>query len=154
MSEANVKRVPDAELSADDDSNDGVYYYDDEPFMGVSFSEYPNGGLCLEMEWRHGVLWGTYRRYAPNGQITEEGEYRAGFREGMWREWHPNGTLASETECEFSAVLTRRRWDASGELVEDYQLHEGDPAYASLQMYRQAYGRSGYIEPRAQGDGL
>ena len=162
MADEPVKRVPSANLS-DGESNDGVAYLDGEPFTGVSFSTHAGGELRYETTWRHGVEWGPQRLYAADGQLLKAGEYRAGFREGVWRSWHPDGRPASEEECEFGCALSRRRWDAAGTLVEDYRLSDGDPAFATLQMYRQAYGRSGYIgqpvpaeqdaEPGAAADG-
>jgi hypothetical protein len=147
---AAVKRVPDAEL--DYPGGDGRYYHGGEPFTGVSFTTYPAGELESETEWRDGAEWGRHRKYHPGGSLAEEGEYRAGFREGMWRAWHPNGRPASEEACEFGAALTRRRWDADGNLVEEYRLAEGTPAYRTLQMYRRLYGRSGYLSRPAGGD--
>ncbi len=141
-----MKRVPETEL--DYPGGDGLYHHEGEPFTGVSYTTYPTGELEYEAEWRHGAEWGFQRKYAPGGTLIEAGEYRAGFREGVWRTWHADGRLASEEVCELGAVLTRRRWDAAGNLVETYRLEEGTPGYRALEMYRRIYGQSGYLQPR------
>jgi len=137
-----MKRVLDSSL--DYPGRDGLYYHDGRPFTGIAYALFPSGELEFETEYRDGAEWGLHRKYSKEGAIIEEGNYRAGFREGLWRAWDASGKLALEEFREFGCPLTRKRWDAQGNLVEDFSLKESDPAFATLKVYRKIYGKSGY----------
>lgn len=123
--------------------DDGLRYFNDEPFTGVIYVLSKNGSVEAEDEYRDGLLWGLSRGWHPSGQLAFEFHNEAGLRTGMGREWHENGRLASETLYEFGLKKARKGWDLRGTLVEDYQLKESDPDYKTLLIYRRAYGTIG-----------
>jgi antitoxin component YwqK of YwqJK toxin-antitoxin module len=131
-----VKRVPYDSL---DYTDDGYYYLDEQPFTGVAFSRHKDGWLEKEIEYRNGAEWGMKRHwYAPN-KLLEEAQMRAGVVHGKERIWYRNGKLEEEADCEFGITRRRETWDEDGNLVEQYELKETDPEFASLLKLREIY---------------
>jgi antitoxin component YwqK of YwqJK toxin-antitoxin module len=120
---------------------EGKYLLAGEPFTGFVFDLHDNGQLEVEQEFRDGFASGAARNYFESGNLEEESHWRGGVYHGLRRTWHQNGQLASEELFEWGGVLSRKRWDETGELVEDYWLQESDPEFATQQLYRSLYGR-------------
>ncbi|NMO15666.1 hypothetical protein HPC49_11100 [Pyxidicoccus fallax] len=135
-----MKRVPRGELSYDAD--DGLTYFEGEPFTGIARGEFIDGTLESEAEFREGLLWGHSRAWHGNGALAEEADYFQDVKHGVSREWSPEGVLQEETECEYGIVLSKRKWDEKGTLVEEYRLKETDSAYERLLQSRKVYGPS------------
>ena len=82
------------------------------------------------------------REYSEDGQLLSEVPYQYGVLHGLGRWWHPNGQLATEKEARFGTVLSRREWNAAGELTGELKLDENDPLYHDVmkQMERERRG--------------
>jgi antitoxin component YwqK of YwqJK toxin-antitoxin module len=128
-------RVPNDALEYDE----GVMLLDGEPFDGVGYMVDDAGQLVGEIEYRDGLEWGMKRGWNVPDQLYYEGRFFRGVLHGKQREWHSNGQLAEDGDFEFGFVLRKKRWDDEGNLLEEYELKETDPDYASLQDYRRMY---------------
>ena len=126
--------------------HDGLYYLNDQPFTGIAYSTRRDETIRCEIEYRDGVPWGSHREYHPGGSLKMEGVYVAGFQEGTWKSWHADGQLAQEMGLEFGCTLWRNTWDETGNQTEQYVMQETDSQFRTLQMYREAYGKAGYLE--------
>jgi hypothetical protein len=133
-----VKRVPESDLQIDD--ND-VTYYEGVPFTGISFDLGPNGELLSEGEIRDGVETGRVRVWFRSGKLMIDRYVKDGLNHGPNREWFESGQLAEESEWECGCCLRRKRWDANGGLVEDYQMQPTDPEYATLELMRRWHAK-------------
>ncbi|MGC4095079.1 MAG: hypothetical protein QM756_45605 [Polyangiaceae bacterium] len=131
-------RVPENDL--DYDAKRAIYFYGGRPFTGVAISTYPNGAPMAETQYEDGLFHGASRGWWESGKLEAEGNYHFGGAHGQARKWHANGQLAEEEEYEYATLLLRKKWDEAGNLVEEYELKESDPAHASLLLSRKAYG--------------
>lgn len=121
-------------------AEDGLSYYDGEPFTGVAYAEWPDGTLESESEYREGLPWGKSKSWHKDGNLFAECEMFQDALHGFAREWSANGQLISEIKAEYGIVLRERRWNEQGELLEDYELKETDSDFTQLLEYRKLYG--------------
>ncbi|MGC4095080.1 MAG: hypothetical protein QM756_45610 [Polyangiaceae bacterium] len=133
-----MQRVPETDLRYN--AEQGIYYYGDRPFTGVSFTTYPSGSPMSETHYEDGLIHGVSRVWRRTGQLEAESNYAFGAAHGKSQTWHANGQLEEEEEHEHATLLLRKKWDEAGNVVEEYELKESDPAYASLLLSRKAYG--------------
>lgn len=128
-----MKRVPASSLVYDD----GQYYLDGKPFTGVAYILEDNADWVQgEIEIKDGLESGVKREWWKPGKLMSEATWRGGALHGKLRSWHSNGQLDEEGEYEFGIPIWERTWDEDGELLEEYQLKEGEPNYAYLQKMR------------------
>lgn len=79
------------------DSGGGdIYHYDNYPFTGVLFENYPNGNIAYEIECVNGYPEGKQKHYFINGQINEEYLFKHNLTYGLTREWDEKGNLINE----------------------------------------------------------
>jgi hypothetical protein len=128
-------RVREEEL--DYPGDDGLYYYDGEPFTGVAVC-YAGARLQAETEYRDGVGWGVVRTWHPSGAPASEKQCAGGVFHGLCTEWDEQGRLTLYEVYEQGICIWRRRWEA-GQLVEEHRLHETDRDYGTLPMLRQHF---------------
>jgi antitoxin component YwqK of YwqJK toxin-antitoxin module len=133
-----MQRVPENKLRYDD--VEGVYYLGDQPFTGVAYTQYPDGSPMSESEYRDGVFSGVSRGWSRTGSLESESHYLLGALHGKSRQWHTNGQLAEDEDHEYGILVRGKKWDEAGNLTEDFELKESDPAYKSLLRSRAAYG--------------
>ena len=121
---------------------DTVVLHDGKLFTGTSVEEWAPGKLRAEQDWEMGRRHGVLREYSEDGQLLSEVPYQYGVLHGLGRWWHPNGQLATEKEARFGTVLSRREWNAAGELTGEFKLDENDPLYHDVmtQMERERRG--------------
>ena len=130
-----MKRLDYSELEYNED---GLYYHDRVPLAGVAFTVDRNEEVASEADFRDGLEWGVSRRWFHPGRPALVRETSRGVLHGQAKEWHPNGQLASEEQHELGICPRRRRWNKSGELVEDFTIRESDADYQTLQILREA----------------
>ena len=114
--------------------DDGLYYFGDEPFTGVSVS-YHDGRVTAESEFRDGMVWGVSHSWHPSGAPESERQSVAGVLHGLCQEWDEQGRQTLYEVFELGVCVWRRRWEA-GRLTEDWRLTESDSDFAVLQMLR------------------
>jgi antitoxin component YwqK of YwqJK toxin-antitoxin module len=132
-----VLRVPEEAL---DYTDEGEFHFKGKPFTGIAFSLADGGSLEAEHEFREGLYSGLSRGWHPSGCLEYEATCSQGLVHGLRREWHESGRLAAEEAYEYGIRVEGRRWDAEGDLIEEYQLQDTDPAHRVLEAYRVAYG--------------
>ena len=72
--------------------NDGIIYYKDIKFSGVSFDVYDNDSIKSEKSYKDGKYDGLSRQWYENGQL----EWESNFKDGRFistKEWDENGNL-------------------------------------------------------------
>jgi antitoxin component YwqK of YwqJK toxin-antitoxin module len=131
-----MKRVPANKVRFEDD---GLYYCDGEPFTGVKFTEFPDGSLRSESEYRDGLRWGKSREWHKNGTLVSEAEFFRDVLHGVAREWSPAGRPESEIVCEYGITLHEREWDDEGNLVKEHKIQEGSRDHQRLLSLKKAY---------------
>jgi antitoxin component YwqK of YwqJK toxin-antitoxin module len=109
----------------------------DEPFTGIQ--EFVNDEGRGETTFVGGISTGQRRGWFPSGTPSYEEEMLMGVYHGKKREWHPNGQLAEEAEYELGVELRHKLWDEEGNLIEEFELDENDPAYERLKVERETY---------------
>lgn len=130
-----MKRVPTESLTY----NDGLMWFEGEPFTGIGYSLNVNGDVDEESEYRNGLKWGLARVWYLPGKLFQERQLFMGTLHGKEREWYPSGQLKEEGDYELGFAVRRKRWDEDGELLEDFQLKETDPKFKRLERFRQIY---------------
>ena len=119
-----MQRVDVNELVPDDDGTRMLY--DGDLFTGTSFETWPDGTPREEIEFDDGLRHGVVREWYANGQLKREARYRHGAAHGNHRGWYESGQLESDATYELSVLVSRRRYDESGRVVEDFRLAEDD----------------------------
>lgn len=132
-----MKRAPANKVSLSTD--DGLYYCDEEPFTGVSYTEFPDGSPRSESEYRNGLAWGKSKSWHKNGTLFSESEFYRDVLHGVSREWSPAGRLVSEIVAEYGITIRETTWDEQGTLLKEYVLREGHPDYRALLKSRELY---------------
>jgi antitoxin component YwqK of YwqJK toxin-antitoxin module len=120
---------------------DGLHYLKGEPFTGVMEFRYKNGTLEAEEEYKDGLLSGMRRVWHPSGIPQEEAECAWGVHHGRLREWDEQGRLIIDATYEYGIRTHGTRWDEQGQVTEEFELSEADPAYRTLERARIAFGR-------------
>lgn len=137
-------RIPEEEL---DYTVQGHYFHQGRPFTGIAYLLDDTGRLEGEQEFRDGYQWGVGRGWFTSGQMEYEEHLSQGLAHGLRREWDEEGRLAAEEMYELGTRLWGNRWDADGNLIEQFRLSEADPAFEMLETYRKAYKKAGTYEP-------
>lgn len=135
-----MKRVPEDSL---DYPGDGYNYVDGKPFTGVAFALYEDDSLESETEYKQGLKWGLERHWFESGKLESETELQRDVIHGKERIWYSDGRLKEEGDYEYGIALKRKKWDANGNLVEDFELEETDANYGLLQQLREIEKKRG-----------
>lgn len=132
-----MPRVPERDLRYD--AREAVYRHGGRPFTGVAYTTYSDGTPMSETEHRDGLFFGVSRGWWESGKPETEANYAFGVLHGPSRSWYANGQLAEEELHEHGILVRSKKWDEQGNLVEEYELDESDPAYEALLRSREAY---------------
>ena len=141
-----MKRIPDGSLSY----INGCMCLKGEPFTGIE--EFVNEEGRGEATYVGGILTGLRRGWFPSGTPSYEEEMLMGLYHGKKREWHPNGQLAEEADYELGFDLRHKLWDEDGNLIEEFERDENDPAYEELKLQRETYKEEIEEEERRRKD--
>jgi antitoxin component YwqK of YwqJK toxin-antitoxin module len=131
-----MTKINDELLDHDEDFD--VYYYEDEPFTGISYSihpEYPKTQIYCESEHIKGkkqkrVVW------HPNGQIKSETIFNKD--EITLKEWNLDGQLIHEQFIENGICSAEKIWDEKGNLTENFEVTEGNQYFDMLERFRKS----------------
>lgn len=133
-----MERVPYDDLDFPD--WDHGYTYNGESFTGVAYELFPDGSLRCEVEFRHGIEEGVWRKWYQNGKLAQEAVLERGVWHGRCREWQTNGQLALDGNYESRICVRRSRWDEAGSLIEEFGIGPGHVDWELLGIYRRLYG--------------
>ncbi len=107
------------------------YLYKDKPFTGIGYYKHSNGKIKGEMEFKDGLVYGTFKSWYENGNIKEEK-----FRKkedngplkfnGIQKEWYKNGNLEKEEVWEDWIKTSETNYDENGNVL---GKEEGDKEY-------------------------
>ncbi len=117
-------------------NEDLIYFFQNTPFMGVAYELWENDKLRSEVEFVNGIENGWHKEWYRNGNLKMEMFLKNAVLHGEKKEWYENGQLKSELTGEFGIVLSSKKWNKEGKLVEEYNLAEDHPQYQSLKISR------------------
>jgi antitoxin component YwqK of YwqJK toxin-antitoxin module len=100
--------------------NDLRVTYQGRSYTGEVVERAPDGAVVAVTTYWQGVEDGPSAEWYPTGEPKYEGLVRFGTAVGVHRSWHRNGTVAAYDEfSDEGRLVLRRRWEDTGELVED-----------------------------------
>ena len=88
-----------------------------EPFEGKAISHHPNGQLMFKAEYRAGKQDGELISFFADGQKQSEGTLAGGRFHGKVIYYHPNGEVQSHYVYQNGEAVSRKNWDAAGNMV-------------------------------------
>ena len=88
-----------------------------EPFEGKAISHHPNGQLMFKAEYRAGKQDGELISFFADGQKQSEGTLVGGRFHGKVIYYHPNGEVQSHYVYQNGEAISRKNWDAAGNMV-------------------------------------
>ncbi len=100
-------------------TRDGLAYAPDasEPFEGRAVLHHPNGRLMFKAEYRAGRQHGDMVSFFADGQKQSEGTLVEGRFHGKVIYYHPNGEVQSHYVYQNGDAISRKNWDAAGNMV-------------------------------------
>ena len=100
-------------------TREGLAYAPDasEPFEGKAVSHHPNGQLMFKAEYRAGRQHGGLVSFFADGQKQSEGTLVDGLFHGKVIYYHPNGEVQSHYVYQNGEAISRKNWDAAGNMV-------------------------------------
>jgi hypothetical protein len=100
-------------------TREGLAYARDasEPFEGKAVSHHPNGQLMFKAEYRAGRQHGELVSFFADGQKQSEGTLVDGLFHGKVIYYHPNGEVQSHYVYQNGEAISRKNWDAAGNMV-------------------------------------
>jgi antitoxin component YwqK of YwqJK toxin-antitoxin module len=129
-----MRRVLDEELTCDVSGN--IIYYNGELFTGIAFTEYPNGKIETEIEYKDGSKHGFDREWYEDGTLEHEYRIKNGLAHGISIEWNKNGGKKFEGLYENGVVIYELEWDNTGKLVKEYRIENDDRNFPWLLLRR------------------
>jgi len=137
----NQLRVHLNSLNSKDIEGNKFIFYEGKRFSGTAFSEFENGQLKHEVNYKNGVLdglaksWyengklkleqnykddvqeGFSRLYYENGQLHKEMNYKDGKENGLFRGCNKNGQLHAESKYKDGKIVSNKIWDKNGKEI-------------------------------------
>jgi hypothetical protein len=100
-------------------TREGLAYVpnESEPFEGKAVSHHPNGQLMFKAEYRAGLQHGESVSFFADGQKQSEETLVDGLFHGKVIYYHPNGEVQSHYVYQNGEAISRKNWDAAGNMV-------------------------------------
>lgn len=146
-------KIPDNRVEADIhgfEQKNGLLFYDNQPFSGYRYTNYPNGKTATMLAYwqgkkeakseafylnghkryqkfyHKGKRFGTHTGWHNNGQMSFVRRYQNGLREGVQKNYHKNGQLWTEKHYKKGKEQgTQKEWSQGGRLVSNYVMKKG-----------------------------
>tara|TARA_B110000014_G_C19913937_1_gene472915 strand:- start:164 stop:706 length:543 start_codon:yes stop_codon:yes gene_type:complete len=124
-----VKRYPKSEVNEITSHETGVYTRSATLKENGVDTQIPVNGIVYDMtgdrvkyeaNYKNGKLDGFQKRYHFNGNLKSEEPYINGERHGKYTAWSKDGKVLSEIVYENSMIISKKRWDDEGNLLEEY----------------------------------
>jgi antitoxin component YwqK of YwqJK toxin-antitoxin module len=131
-------RISAEELDFDDDQ---IFHYQGIPFTGVAYYEDEPDGGTAESAYVDGLLEGMTRAWYPAGSLKSEEPFYRGVGHGRHRRFREDGSLESEKVYEYGILVEESVFDASGNVLERFELPTNTPDAALLERYRAEFER-------------
>jgi hypothetical protein len=87
------------------------------PFDGNAVSHHPNGQMMFKAAYRAGKQHGEIISFFADGQKQSEGTLVDGQFHGKVIYYHPNGEVQSHYVYQNGEAISRKNWDATGNMV-------------------------------------
>lgn len=106
--------------------NQGLVFYKDEPFTGITSEYYPNKQLAETTHWVKGKRDGYRHKWFPSGTLSFEAFYKNGRLDQATRFWWKNGVIKSEARYKDGTLHgIQKQWYASGAIFKESRLVAG-----------------------------
>ncbi len=132
------------------DEGVNLAYYQNKPFTGIIYTEYPDGKRFVQKSFVKGLEEGKWEIFYTNGNKMKSGTitngikdgyvyewwengkpknkqpYKNGKKNGTWEAWYENG--AKQTTREFENDMLNGKvlvWDSLGKLIKEYEYQNG-----------------------------
>jgi antitoxin component YwqK of YwqJK toxin-antitoxin module len=133
-----MNRVNSIELVWFDDGRGNlVLEHNEKSFTGVAVSYHANGILSDEQMYFNGIAHGLHKEYHSSGMVKLAGEVELGIREGAWQSWYESGQTECIEEYAKGYVLSRKRWDAQGNLTVEEKLNQNETTQQLINLSRE-----------------
>lgn len=106
--------------------NQGLVFYQDQPFSGTSIQHYPNQVKGVLIQYHKGKKQGLFQKWFPNRDLSFEAHYVNGKQDGITKSWWKNKQLRSESFFKNGVGEgTQKQWYKSGQLFKAIHLVNG-----------------------------
>lgn len=127
--EAPEQNVPTFTIHADSlelRPNEGLVYYQNQPFSGTSITYYPSGTKASSIAYVKGKKHGKYRKWFEEGIKSFEANYVNAKRNGAAFTWWRNGNMRSSSNYKEGVVHgIQEEWYVHGTKFKRLQLLDG-----------------------------
>ena len=96
----------------------------DIPVNGIVYDVDFRDQIKYEASYNNGKLDGLLKKYHSNGNIKSEEPYINGERHGTYTAWSLDGNVVGEIVYDNSMIVSKKRWDDEGNLLEDYDANK------------------------------
>jgi len=94
----------------------GLYFYEEQPFTGISEVKYENGVISEREIYVQGKRNGLREKWFPDGMLSFQANYVNGVQDGTSKTWWRNGNLRSISQHTHGVVDgIQEQWYKSGE---------------------------------------
>ncbi|QHI38866.1 hypothetical protein IMCC3317_42660 [Kordia antarctica] len=104
----------------------GLVFYKNEPFTGISELKYANGIVAETIQYIKGKRNGVRKKWFPAGLLSYESNYVEGKQHGISKTWWNNGNLRSISN-HIDGVVNglQEQWYISGEKFKELTIVNG-----------------------------
>ena len=116
-----------------------IFTYHGQLFTGNAYEDVP-GKWLSEASYQNGLQDGPARDWYPSGVLRGESHYRENALHGTCLEFDPDGRLISEKTYEYAILVSSKKLDASGQVIDSFEMTPDHQLYSLLERYRQVKG--------------
>lgn len=105
----------------------GVLFYNDQPFIGLLQSFYPDKALKSEIQYSKGKKHGYEKHWYRDGSKSEERFYNEGMKSGVHKSWWPKGNLKFEYHFNTTGAYhgSVKEWYKNGQIFKAFNYNQG-----------------------------
>lgn len=105
---------------------EGVFYYENKPFSGISISHHDSKTLHSEIEFLDGLKHGLANYFDKNGQLFIQNNYKNGLKHGKQYNLLSNGTKTKESVYDNGIHIKSYHFDIDGNEIKNLNWFSGD----------------------------
>lgn len=106
--------------------NEGLMYYNNEPFTGFSVISYSNGLTAEKIEYLNGLRHGLYEKWFRDGTLSFQSRYENGLQHGKTISWWNNAHKRSQSNFENGVAQGAQfQWYTNGSIFKEIHLVDG-----------------------------
>lgn len=141
----NILRINFDSLSAEFGRDGVTYLWEGKPFTGIAFEEDTEGDLISETSYVNGIQDGFEKRWFSEDRQESYCEIKFNRPHGAFVYWYPSGKIKLEGKSELGSVLFSRKYDETGNLIEEYKIEDNPKHLEDLERERKIFKDYGLI---------